>query len=356
MTGGGMHNASTTHDSTVYFQRMPRSALEHLMTLEADRMENLQFTESAALNERSVVMEEFRGKAGQPGFAFFLATSGALYGDHPYALPPVGDEAGISKFDGAQAMAFYRRHYTPQRAIVVIGGDVTEAEVRVLAERTYGRIKRRVDTVSERPLSDLAPVARRVVVPHPLVSAVVINRTFLIASATAMPLRDTTALSLFNYIVGDGILSRLHRTLVAEGLASSVSDGFQLRRFAGEVTFEAVALPGVSIEVIETAFDRVLADITENGVTQSEFDAMKQRFLATRVYDKDNTATRSNTIGNSMIAGWRLEDVLNFQQRIESLSLEDVNRVGRDILRHSRSVTGLLVPKPAQAPPPKLVH
>ena len=79
MRGGGMHNATTTQDRTTYYQRMPRNALEHLMTLEADRMQNLQFTEAAALNERNVVMEEYLGNAGQPGFPFFLATSAALY-------------------------------------------------------------------------------------------------------------------------------------------------------------------------------------------------------------------------------------------------------------------------------------
>ena len=94
---------------------------------------------------------------------------------------------------------------------------------------------------------------------------------------------------------------------------------------------------------------RALADIAANGVTESEFDDMKQRFLATRVYDEDNTATRSESIGSSMIAGWRLEDVLESRQRIESISFADVNRVGRELLRNSRSVTGLLVPELSSA-------
>lgn len=350
MRGGGMHNATTTQDRTTYYQRMPRNALEHLMTLEADRMQNLQFTETAALNERNVVIEEYLGNAGQPGFPFFLATSAALYADHPYARPPIGDEPGIAKFDGAKAMAFYRRHYTPQRAIVVVGGDVTAAEVRVLAERTYGRVERRdIAPMDVRPLPERAPTTLRVVVSHPRVSGVHVSRTYLTGSASAMPVQDTTALSLFTYIVGNGMLSRLHRALVDEALASGVSGGYQLRRFAGQVTFEAAALPGVSSEVIEAAFDRVLADIAANGVTESEFDDMKQRFLATRVYDEDDTATRSESIGSSMIAGWRLEDVLQSRQRIESLSLADVNRVGRELLRNSRSVTGLLVPEPSSA-------
>jgi zinc protease len=354
MSGGGTQNATTAHDRTTYFQRMPRHALEHLMLLEADRMEHLQFTEAAALNERNVVMEEFRGNAGQPGFPFFLATSAALYLGHPYGLPPIGNEAVISRFDGAKAMAFYRRHYAPQRAIVVIGGDITEEDARVLAERTYGRVKRRdVAAASERPLPPLAPAAQRVVVPHPRVSAVHVSRTFLTASATAMPVQDATALSLFTYIVGDGMMSRLYRALVTRGLASAVSGGHQLRRFAGHATFEAAALPGVGADVIEAAFERTLVDIAEKGVTQSEFEDIKQRFLATRVYDEDNTASRSDAIGSMMIAGWSLNDILGFKQRIENVSIDDVNRVGKELLQHSRSVTGLLVPQP-QASPIKL--
>ena len=353
MKGGGVQNASTTQDYTTYFQRMPRDGLEHLMVFEADRMENLEFSENSALNERNVVMEEFRGNAGLPGFPFLLATSAALYPGHPYALPTIGNEANISKFDGAKAMAFYHRHYAPQRAIVVVGGDVTEAEVRVLAERTYGRVKRReVPTADHRPLPLLAPTAERVVVTHPRVSAVQINRIFLTPSVTEMPMQDATALSLFTYIVSNGMTSRLYRTLVTEGLASGVSGGYQLQRLSGQLTFEAAALPGASSSVIETAFDRALADIAEKGVTQSEFDDMKQRFLATRVYDEDSTATRSQAIGSSMIVGRTLKDILSFKQRIESLSIQDVNRVGQTLLKHSRSVTGLLVPRAAEASSP----
>jgi zinc protease len=357
MTGGGMHNASTTQDRTTYFQRMPRNALEHLMLLEADRMENLQFSEGAAQNERSVVMEEFRGNAGQPGFPFFLATSALLYADHPYAHPPIGDEPGISKFDGAKALAFYRRHYAPQRAIVVIGGDVTEAEARVLSERTYGRVRPRdIADAAARQLPILAPVAQRVVVPHPRVSAVHVSRAFLTAGTKEVLIRNTPALSLFTYIVGDGMLSRLYQTLVTKGLAGSVSGSYELRRYAGQVTFAAAALPGIGSETIEAAFDRVLADILENGVTPSEFDDMKHRFLATRVYDEDNTAAHSESIGSLMTSGWSLRDVLDFRQRIESLTIEDVNRAGQGLLKHSRSVTGLLVPQPAQVSTVRLVR
>lgn len=356
MTGGGAHNATTKQDGTTYFQRMPREALERLMDMEADRMERLNFDPAAALNERSVVMEEFRGKAGQAGFPLFHAMGRAMFGDHPYALAPIGSEAGIAAFDGAKAMAFYRRHYAPNRAIVVIGGDVTEAEVRKLAGHSYARVtaKPNTDTV-DRTVPKLEVKAERVIVPFPRVNSVTVSRTYLLDKTSALPMADATALSLFTYIAADGVLSRMHGDLVATGLANAVSGNFNIGRYAGQLTFEAAALSGVSAETIEAAFDRSLGELAE-GVTEREFADMKQRFLATRVWDEDNTAQRSQSIGESMVAGWKLADVLNARQRIEAVTIEDVNRLARDVLQKRRSVTGLLVPEVAAADPVKVAN
>ena len=353
MRGGGVQNATTSHDATVYHQRLPRRYLERLMSLEADRMENLDIDEASATTERAIVKEEFLGNANQPGLPFHYATAGALFGDHPYALAPIGTEASIATFSAADAMRFYRRLYRPHRAIVVIGGDVTEEEVRMLAERTYGRVVRRDgEAAIDVSLPHLTATAQRVVVPHPRVSAVHIRRSYLTPSARAMPINDTTALNFFSYIVGNGALSRLHQGLVVKGLASGSSSSLDLRRYAGTLSFEVSALPGISENALETALDQVLSEIAANGITEHEFSEMKLRFLATRVYDEDNTASRSNTIGHSLTVGWSLDDVLSFKQRVESLTLEDVNRIGRSLLNEARSVTGLLIPQARPVIPP----
>lgn len=351
MRGGGVQNATTSHDATVYYQRLPRRDLERLMALEADRMENLDIDAVAAGTEGAIVKEEFLGNANQPGLPFHYATAGALFGKHPYALAPIGTAESIATFNAELAMRFYRRNYRPSRAIVVIGGDVTEEDARVLAERTYGRVTKRNDhTERDIALPELPATAQRVVVPHPRVSAVHIRRSFLTASARGVSQQDATALNLLSYIVGNGTPSRLYQGLVMKGLASGASSSLELRRYAGTLSFEATALPGISEAAFEKAFDQILSEIAAHGVTEHEFNEMKLRFLATRVYDEDNTVNRSNTIGHSLIAGWSLEDVLGFKQRVEALTLDDVNRVGRALLRDARSVTGLLVPQSLAAP------
>jgi len=347
MRAGGAHNATTTQDVTSYFQRTPRNALEQLMTLEADRMENLQFSDAAALNERKVVMEEYRGNAGQPGFPFYLATRAALYGNHPYAFPPIGTEEAISKFDGAKAMAFYRRHYAPQHAIVVIGGDVTEDEVRALAERTYGRVARRDDVAStELPLPTLPAESLRVVVPHPLATVVEISRTYL--TKANLPVRDRMSLAILSTMVGNGMLSRLNAAMVTTGLASGTSGNFSMRRASGEVTFSVTAQPGIGVEVLEAAFSQALANVAANGITQSEFDDLLASVLAAGVFDDDNVTSRSRSIGGTLLIGGSLDDIKLFDERVKTITVDEINRIARTLLTKSRNVTGILIPQPVQ--------
>lgn len=357
MYGGGSHNATTKQDGTTYYQRMPRDALPKLMEFEADRMENLSFDEAAALNERNVVMEEYRGNAGQPGFAFFKAVQGAMYGDHAYAKPPIGTEENIAKFDGAKAMAFYRSHYSPNRATVVIGGDVTEAQVRQLAEQTYARVTVKADAQAEgRPVPKLEVTRQRLVIPHPLASAITVSRSYLVGSNAETSQGDSAALSLFTYIAADGTLGRLYRELVMKGLASNVSGGLQLGRLSGQLSLTATALPGTPLASIEDAFDRAVAELAANGVTESEFADMKQRFLVTRVYDEDNNAQLCDNIGTVLAADGKLDDIFGWKQTIEKVTIEDVNRLARSVLQDHRSVTGILMPAQAKAEAAKLVQ
>lgn len=350
MLGGGSHNAITMQDATYYFQRMPRDALEQLMALEADRMENLTFDAGASERERSVVMEEYRGKAGEAGFPFINATAPAMFGEHPYARP-TDTEAGIVRLDGTKAMRFYERHYSPNRAIVVIGGDVTEAEVRRFAEKTYAHVKAKPFTeIEHRPLPKLAPEAQRVVVAHPRVGAISVSRSFLVDSAREMPLSDLAALTLFMGMAS----AQLTADLVDTGLASTVSSDLHQQRYAGQVTLSVTALPGVDAATIEAAFDKVLAELATKGVQESAFTHRKQRFLADRIFFDDNTAQRSEMIGLFLIIGRSLEDFLNFDKRVAALEFDDVNRVGRDALRDRRSVTGILMPEKEAAMPVKV--
>lgn len=138
---GGNENAFTSYDFTGYFQRVPRSHLEQMMTFEADRMTGLVLKDENVLPERDVVLEEYNMRvANDPDARLTEQIMAALYLNHPYGRPVIGWHQEIAKLDREDALAFYRRFYAPNNATLVIAGDIEADEVRPLAERIYGTI------------------------------------------------------------------------------------------------------------------------------------------------------------------------------------------------------------------------
>src|SRR6059036_3198082 len=117
-----------------------------MMEFEADRMTGLILRDENVLPERDVVLEEFNMRvANNPGARLGEQVVAALYLNHPYGRPVIGWRHEIEQLDREDALAFYRRFYTPNNAVVVIAGDVTAEEVKALADETYGKVARRAE-------------------------------------------------------------------------------------------------------------------------------------------------------------------------------------------------------------------
>ena len=128
---GGNENAFTSTDYTGYFQRVPREQLASMMEFEADRMTGLVLKDENVLPERDVVLEEFNMRvANNPDARLTEQIMAALYLNHPYGRPVIGWRQEIEKLDREDALAFYKRFYAPNNAILVIAGDVEPKEIR----------------------------------------------------------------------------------------------------------------------------------------------------------------------------------------------------------------------------------
>ena len=107
-------------------------------------MTGLVLTDEVVLPERNVVLEEQNTRvANNPGARLGEEVQAALYLNHPYGRPVIGWRHEIEKLNREDALDFYKQFYTPNNAILVVAGDVTEAEVKTLAEETYGKVETR---------------------------------------------------------------------------------------------------------------------------------------------------------------------------------------------------------------------
>src|ERR1700716_2315907 len=138
---GGNENAFTSTDYTGYFQRVPREQLGKMMEFEADRMTGLILKDENVLPERDVVLEEFNMRvANNPDARLTEQMMAALYLNHPYGRPVIGWRHEIEKLNREDALAFYRRYYTPNTPVVVMAGDVPAEVAKSLADTTYGAV------------------------------------------------------------------------------------------------------------------------------------------------------------------------------------------------------------------------
>ena len=100
-----------------------------MMEFEADRMTGLVLKDENVLPERDVVLEEYNMRvANNPDARLTEQIMAALYLNHPYGRPVIGWHQEIEKLDREDALAFYRRFYAPNNAILVIAGDVDAAD------------------------------------------------------------------------------------------------------------------------------------------------------------------------------------------------------------------------------------
>src|SRR5436190_19156690 len=125
LKAGGNENAFTSTDYTGYFQRVPREQLGRMMEFEADRMTGLVLKDENVLPERDVVLEEYNMRvAYNPDARLVEQIMAALHPNHPYGRPVIGWHDEIEKRDREDALAFYKRFYAPNNAILVVAGDV----------------------------------------------------------------------------------------------------------------------------------------------------------------------------------------------------------------------------------------
>src|SRR6516165_861316 len=111
---GGQENAFTASDYTGFFQRVPRNHLKEMMALEADRITGLVLTDDVVRPELNVVLEEQNMRiANNPASRLGEQMDAALYLNHPYSRPVIGWRPEIEQLNREDALAFYRRFYSP---------------------------------------------------------------------------------------------------------------------------------------------------------------------------------------------------------------------------------------------------
>jgi zinc protease len=345
---GGEDNAFTSWDYTAFYERIASDRLELVMGMEADRMRNLQLPESVIASERAVIIEERRQRIdNDPGALLGERMRAMLHPNHPYGTPVIGWLHEMQQLDRTRALQFYQTFYAPNNAILVVVGDVDAAEVRAMAQRTYGRLA----PTPHLPARDWAqdPPPRgpmRVSLSDPKVEQPSLSRLYPAASY-ATDRQRAPALDVAADILGGNETSRLYRALVIDRhLAVSAGASADTSGIGGG-SFSIYATPaeGVSLETLEAAVDGVVRDFLRDGPTASELARAKSGLEAAAIYARDDGEQLANIYGSSLAEGESADEIVTWPQQINAVTHDSALAALRATLDPNASVTGYLLPQ-----------
>lgn len=344
---GGEENAFTASDYTGFYERVPREHLKQMMAFEADRMTGLVLTDAVARPELKVVLEELNMRvANNPGARLDEQMDAALYLNHPYHRPVIGWRHEVEKLTYSDALAFYRRFYTPNNAVVVVAGDVTPDEVKADAEATYGKVAVRAEIGPRvRPTEPVQDAQRTVTLADARVEEPSVQRYYLAPSASTAKPGEEEALDVLASVLGKDPNSRLYKTLVMDkGLALNAGAFYSDTALDyGKFGVYASPKPGVTLHAVEAGIDAVLADVVQHGITADELARAKTGLIADAVYAQDNQATLARWYGAGLTTGQTVAEVSGWPDRVRAVTAAQVQEAARQWLDIRRSVTGYLV-------------
>jgi zinc protease len=347
---GGEDNAFTNHDVTAYFQRVASDRLPLVMQMEADRMEGLRLTEDDVKTERDVILEERRSRVdNDPGSILQEQMMAALYANHPYGIPIIGWEHEIAALNREDALSYYKRFYAPNNAILVIAGDVEPAEVRKLAEETYGKLAPNPSLNGRhRPQEPdhFAPV--KVTLEDPRAGRTTVQRYYLAPSYASAKPGEAEALDLLMRIAATGSVSKIYKRMVIEDKQAANAGGWYSDSGldSGRLGFYAIAAEKVTAEALDQAISDVVDDLKQNGVTQAELDRARASYIAEFVYTTDSQSRMARHYGWRLATGMSVADVEAWPDRLKQVTVDDIREAARKYLVDKNSVTGYLLPAP----------
>ena len=351
---GGRENAFTSYDYTAYFQQLHKSKLPLAMKLESDRMHNLNLTAADFSKEIRVVMEERRLRTDDEAHALLYEKMMATaYQQHPYQHPVIGWMSDLESLAVGDAKAWYSRWYAPNNATLVIAGDVKAGEVFALAQRHYGAIPKRVLAPQRKFVEPKQAGIKRIVVKAPA------ELPHLVMSYHAPTLLNPEqdwkpyALQILAGVLDGNESARLNKRLVREQqIASGAGAGYDATsRGSSLFTLEATPSEGKTVNDVETALRREIAQLVKGGVSEEELQRVKAQVVAGEVYKRDSLFYQAMQIGQMESIGLSHRMIPVMLEKLQAVTAEQVRLVAEEFLQDDSLIVAVLDPQPLSGKP-----
>jgi len=343
---GGVINASTGYDNTVFTLSVPKENFAKGLDLISDMVQNAAFDPKEVEREREVILKEMHMHNDRPEHKLDDLVGDTVYIVHPYKYPIIGRESLFKAITREDLWDYYRSHYVPNNMVFSVAGGVTVNDVLPQIKKAFENFTMRTKPERVIPQEPEQIASRRIEIEYPT------NLTRMTMAYQGIPLlhKDLYALDVLAMALGSGASSRFYQELhekrqLVESIAAS--DYTPVDRGYVEIT---CLIKDQAPDTIIQAVKAMIEDVKKQGLLPGELEKVKRQVMAQNIYGRqssedlayhtamDEAFTGDASFADKYLAGVRL------------VTNADIKRVAAEYLDDQRLSVVILKPKVAVPP------
>jgi zinc protease len=326
-----------------------------MLFIEAERMANCLYDPEDCEAERTIIISELQGGENDPDQLLDQELTATAFKAHPYRHPTIGWLSDLQSMTRDELYGYYRAHYVPANATLVVVGDVDTVDVLRRAERHFGPIPSGTAALRRHTAEPEQTGERRLTIRKEGTTA------YLKVGYHAPSIADP---AFFPLLVLDAVLTgakglnlwssfrtpppqrsaRLYRSVVEEGLASAVSGSLVPTAEPFLYTISAVATAGTPLASVEGRLVAELERVRREGITEFELQKAKAQLRARLVFESDSVTNIAHQLGyfeTVATAGLYAE----LPARVAAVSIDAVGAAAAATLRDANRTVGWFEPQ-----------
>ncbi|MCE2404210.1 MAG: insulinase family protein [Dehalococcoidia bacterium] len=324
---GGVMNASTDREMTVFWCKVARPHFERALSVLVDMMLNPLLDPAEIDKEREVVLEELRMVNDYPTNRVELLIDEALWPDQAMGRDVGGSQESVSGLTREHILDYVRQQYTPCNAVVSVAGDISHEEVVDLLNGTVE---------SWKPATPMQwhPVVDGQTCPRVRVEQRKTDQAHLIVGLPSLPMGhpDRYALGLMNVILGEGMSSRLFLELrEKQGLAYDVHSSLNLFRDCGSLTVYCGVEPRKSAQAIGAILEQLGG--LQGPIPQAELDKARELSKGRMLLRMEDSRSVAMWMGAQQTLLGTVRTVDEVVEKMDAVTTDDVHRVAATVVR-----------------------
>lgn len=344
-SNGGQNNANTSHDRTFYYEMFPSNQLELGLWLESERMLHPKIDEVGVKTQNEVVKEEKRLRIDNAPYGKFTENIFQhLFEGHPYRWQPIGSMEHLDAAKLSEFLAFFKKYYVPNNAVLTIAGDIDVDKTRALVKKYFDEVPKGNPVV--KTSFKLKPVTKEII-DTAYDANIQIPAIFAAYRVPGMKSRDNKVLGMISTVLSGGGSSRLSTKMVDEKKTALQVAAFNytLEDYGAYIT---LALPNNN-----TPLDSLLSDIDiEVARLQKDLISEFEHKKLLNQFENSYISANSKMLGvaENLASGYSFQnkntnDINEELNVVKSITREEIREVARKYLNKNQRVVLYYLPK-----------